>query len=48
LTPSRAAVSPCGETVALSALGQPCPACGSFQLSITEGDAMRVKEIEIG
>lgn len=47
-TPGQAWCMPCGETVTLSALGQPCPVCGSFQLSITDGDAMRVKEIEIG
>jgi hydrogenase nickel incorporation protein HypA/HybF len=39
---------PCGETVPLAQVGEPCPRCGSFQLTVTQGDAMRVKEIEIG
>jgi hydrogenase nickel incorporation protein HypA/HybF len=47
-TPGRAWCMPCGETVPLSALGQPCPVCGSYQLSVTDGEAMRVKDIEIG
>jgi Zn finger protein HypA/HybF involved in hydrogenase expression len=28
-------------------LGAPCPQCGSYQLSVSQGDAMRVKEIEV-
>ena len=28
-------------------LGDPCPRCGSFQLTVTQGDDMRVKDIEI-
>jgi hydrogenase nickel incorporation protein HypA/HybF len=46
-TPGEAWCMPCAATVPLSALGQPCPACGSYQLNVTHGDAMRVKEIEV-
>jgi len=37
----------CSEVVALAALGEPCPKCGSHQLQVTGGDRMRVLEIEI-
>lgn len=46
-TPGRAWCMPCGESVALARLGDPCPRCGSHQLQVTQGDEMRVKEIEI-
>ena len=46
-TPGKAWCMPCAATVPLSALGQPCPACGSYQLNVTQGDAMRVKDIEV-
>lgn len=46
-TPGAAWCMPCGETVALAALGQPCPHCGSYQLTVVQGEAMRVKDIEI-
>jgi hydrogenase nickel incorporation protein HypA/HybF len=38
---------PCGKQVPLARLGDACPACGSYQLQVLEGDAMRVKEIGI-
>lgn len=46
-TPGRAWCMPCGESVGLAQLGDPCPRCGSHQLQVTQGDEMRVKEIEI-
>ena len=46
-TPGVAWCMPCGETVPLAALGDSCPRCGGYQLTVTGGDAMRVKEIEI-
>ncbi|MGZ8273322.1 MAG: hydrogenase maturation nickel metallochaperone HypA [Burkholderiaceae bacterium] len=46
-TPGRAWCMPCGGAVDLVKLGDPCPACGSYQLQVTQGDEMRVKEIEI-
>jgi hydrogenase nickel incorporation protein HypA/HybF len=46
-TPGAAWCMPCGETVPLARLGDPCPRCGSYQLTVAQGDAMRVKEIEI-
>jgi hydrogenase nickel incorporation protein HypA/HybF len=37
----------CSRTVALARLGDACPSCGSYQLQVSAGDEMRVKEIEI-
>ena len=46
-SPGRAWCMPCGESVPLSRRGEPCPRCGGYQLSVTQGDTMRVREIEI-
>ncbi len=46
-TPGAAWCMPCGETVPLARVGDPCPRCGSYQLTVSQGDAMRVREIEI-
>jgi hydrogenase nickel incorporation protein HypA/HybF len=46
-TPGTAWCMPCGGSVELVALGQPCPACGSFQLQVTSGTEMRVRDLEI-
>lgn len=37
----------CQETVAIDSLYAPCPLCGHHQVQITEGMAMRVKELEV-
>ncbi len=37
----------CARNVALPALYEPCPNCGSFQIQVTGGDEMRVKELEV-
>jgi len=46
-TPGGAWCMQCSRTVPLAQLGDACPHCGGFQLTVTQGDAMRVKEIEI-
>ena len=46
-TPGRAWCMPCGDSVDLARLGDPCPRCGSHQLQVTQGEEMRVKEVEI-
>jgi hydrogenase nickel incorporation protein HypA/HybF len=38
---------PCSEAVPLATLGNACPRCGGYQLEITRGDAMKVKDIEV-
>ena len=35
----------CGETVAVAALYDPCPRCGSYQVQATGGTEMRVKDL---
>ena len=37
----------CGAAVPLQTLGDACPRCGGYQLTVTRGEEMRVKEIEI-
>ena len=37
----------CGLKAPLTALADPCPRCGSFQVQPVSGMEMRVKEIEI-
>ena len=46
-TPGEAWCMPCGRTVALARIGDACPECGSYQLAVSRGDAMRVVDIEI-
>lgn len=46
-TPGRAWCMPCGASVPLQRLGDACPHCGSYQLQVTQGEEMRVKDIEI-
>ena len=46
-TPGEAWCMPCGETVPLQRKGDACPKCGSHQLAISGGDAMRVVDIGI-
>jgi hydrogenase nickel incorporation protein HypA/HybF len=36
----------CCERVALAGLDAACPRCGGYRLRVTEGAAMRVKELE--
>lgn len=43
----RAWCMPCGETVRVDGLADGCPRCGSYQLQVTGGDELRVREIEI-
>lgn len=46
-TPGAAWCMKCSQPVTLAALGEACPRCGSYQLQVTGGDAMRVKELEV-
>jgi hydrogenase nickel incorporation protein HypA/HybF len=45
--PGQGWCMPCGQPVSLSALADPCPRCGSFQVQAVGGMEMRIKEIEI-
>jgi hydrogenase nickel incorporation protein HypA/HybF len=46
-TPGRAWCMPCGKSVALARLGEACPLCGGYQLHVTQGEEMKVKEVEV-
>jgi len=37
----------CARSVAVTARYEPCPNCGSFQIQVTGGEEMRVKELEV-
>jgi hydrogenase nickel incorporation protein HypA/HybF len=37
----------CEAEVAIGALYDPCPVCGSYQIQVTRGSEMRVKEVEV-
>lgn len=45
--PGQAWCMPCGGNVAINQRFDPCPECGSFQLQVTGGDQMRIKELEV-
>lgn len=45
--PGAAWCMQCGHTVAIAGRGDPCPECGSWQLQVTGGAEMRVKELEL-
>ena len=46
-TPGEAWCMPCGAAVKLGSRGEPCPSCGSYQLTVVRGEEMAVKEIEV-
>ena len=37
----------CAQSFPLAALYESCPACGSYDVKVTGGDGMRVKELEV-
>jgi hydrogenase nickel incorporation protein HypA/HybF len=37
----------CANTVHIKARFEPCPVCGGFQVEVTQGDEMRIKELEV-
>lgn len=45
--PGQAWCMPCGEVVDVDSLADPCPRCGSFQLQVTGGNELKVREVEI-
>lgn len=46
-TPGSAWCLQCSEPVAVAARYDPCPRCGGYQLQVTGGTEMRVKELEV-
>ena len=45
--PGRAWCMTCAKTVEVGQRYDPCPLCGGFQLQVTGGDEMRIKELEV-
>jgi hydrogenase nickel incorporation protein HypA/HybF len=37
----------CARGITVTARYEPCPNCGSFQIQVTGGEEMRVKELEV-
>ena len=37
----------CSTSVEIKQRYEPCPSCGSYQLQVTAGEEMRVKELEV-
>ncbi len=46
-TPGSGWCMACAKTVAIEALHEACPDCGSYQVQVTGGTEMRVKELEV-
>ncbi len=46
-TPGQAWCLNCSKTVPVSQRFDACPECGGYQLQITGGDEMRIKELEV-
>jgi hydrogenase nickel incorporation protein HypA/HybF len=45
--PGNAWCMQCAESVEVSKRFDECPKCGSYQLQVTGGDEMRIKELEV-
>ena len=46
-TPASAWCFSCGESVTISERNGVCPNCGGYQLQVTGGDELRIKELEV-
>lgn len=46
-TPGAGWCMQCSDSVPVAALYDACPRCGSFQVQVTAGTEMRVKELEV-
>ena len=45
--PGTAWCLPCGGPVEVKQRFDACPTCGSFQIQVTGGDEMRIKDLEV-
>jgi hydrogenase nickel incorporation protein HypA/HybF len=46
-TPGSAWCVTCSRSTAVAAIGDPCPHCGGYQLRLTGGTGLRVKQLEV-
>lgn len=45
--PGKALCDRCGKTISVNHYGDPCQYCNSFSLTITQGEELRVKSMEV-
>ncbi len=45
--PAQAWCLNCAQTVEIQQRYDACPHCGTYQLQVTQGDEMRIKELEV-
>lgn len=45
--PGEAWCMRCSKSVSVARRFDPCPACGGYQLQVTAGDDLRVKDLEV-
>jgi hydrogenase nickel incorporation protein HypA/HybF len=45
--PGAAWCMPCSQPVVIASRADPCPRCGSFQLQVTGGADLRLRELEV-
>lgn len=45
--PARAWCMGCSQSIAIARRGEPCSACGSYQLIVEQGEELRLKELEV-
>lgn len=45
--PAQAWCMPCAQVVEIRQRFEACPHCGSYQLQVSAGDEMRIKELEV-
>ncbi len=45
--PGQAWCLPCGQTVPEYRRFEACPACGGYELQVTAGEELRIKELEV-
>jgi len=46
-TPGKGWCMACSTEIPLAQRFDPCPRCGGHQVQVTDGDAMRIKELEV-
>jgi len=46
-TPGQGWCLACSRPVVVARRGDPCDSCGSYQIQVTGGDAMRIQELEV-
>jgi len=46
-TPGVAWCMACSKSVEIKQRYEPCPSCGNYQLQVTDGEEMRVTELEV-